>query len=87
VGQRKSLAHPSQAGVLVAGVPALVLLRLIVVLVGFVVVVQLECVDECQPRSSTRRGLNLSRRMKRRKLCGRWRRPRKRFKSGKRRRH
>jgi hypothetical protein len=65
VGQRKPLAHPSQAEALV---------RLIVVLVGFVVVVQLECVGECRPRSSTRPGRDLSRSMKRRNLCGRWRR-------------
>jgi hypothetical protein len=76
-GQRKALAHPSQAGALVAGVldaGSLVLVRLTVVLVGFVVVVQLECVDECRPRSSTRPGRYLSRSMKRRKLCGRRRR-------------
>ena len=72
MGQRKARAHPSQAGTLGAGFPLPV--RLIVVLVGFAVVVQLECVDECRPRSSTRRGQNLSRSMKRRKLCGRWRR-------------
>jgi hypothetical protein len=70
VEQRKALAHPSQAGALVAGVLVLVLVRLILVLVGFVVVVQL--VDECRPLSLTRPGRYLSRSMKRRKLCGRW---------------
>jgi hypothetical protein len=72
VGQRKARAHPSQAGALVVVFPVPV--RLVVVLVGFVVVVQPECVDGCRPRSSTRRGQNLSRSMKRRKLCGRGRR-------------
>ena len=81
MGQRKALAHPSQVGALVAvvPVPVLVLVRLIVVpvvlLVGFVlvVVVQPGCVGGCRPRSSTRRGQNLSRSMKRRNLCGEWR--------------
>jgi len=67
VGQRKALAHPSQEGALV---------RLIVVLAGFVVVVvvQLERVDGCRLGSSTRLGRDLSRSMKRRNVCGRERR-------------
>ena len=73
VGRRKALVPPSRAGDLAAGF--LVLFRLLIaVLVGFVVVVLVGYADGCRPRSWARRGRDLSRSMKRRKLCGRRRR-------------